>query len=345
MRILYGIQGTGNGHLSRSREVIRALEKEAKVEVLISGGNPELDVGMKVHHRLQGLTFAFGTNGGIDLMRTLKKNRVKKFLKETAMFSLNKYDLIISDFEPVTARAAFQQNRSCIALSNQASLLFDEVPKAKKSDPVGQYIIKHYAPCSLNFGYSYRKYNDRVYTPVIRPELCSRVPFNRGHYTVYLPSYSIPKIKKVLGRLDAIRWEVFSREVDKPINLGKMTVFPLDAASFEESLLTCEGVVTAAGFGTTTEALYLGKKLLVIPQKNQYEQACNAKALRQMGVSVLKSLKSKHVELIEDWAERVQPVQMAYLDETEKLKNHLLSVHFNETDTYAEHLTRDQYLV
>ena len=37
MRILYGIQGTGNGHISRALEVLPYLKKKASVDILISG--------------------------------------------------------------------------------------------------------------------------------------------------------------------------------------------------------------------------------------------------------------------------------------------------------------------
>ena len=37
MKILYAIQGTGNGHLSRAIDVIPALKKIGQVDVLVSG--------------------------------------------------------------------------------------------------------------------------------------------------------------------------------------------------------------------------------------------------------------------------------------------------------------------
>ena len=49
-------------------------------------------------------------------------------------------------------------------------------------------------------------------------------------------------------------------------------------------------IITGAGFETPAEALYLGKKLMVIPIRGQYEQFCNAAALAKMGVPVLKTL-------------------------------------------------------
>ena len=39
MKILYAIQGTGNGHLSRAREFIPALAARTSMDVLISGTN------------------------------------------------------------------------------------------------------------------------------------------------------------------------------------------------------------------------------------------------------------------------------------------------------------------
>ena len=46
MKILYGIQGTGNGHISRSREVLKYLCKEAEVDILVSGIHHEVDLGL-----------------------------------------------------------------------------------------------------------------------------------------------------------------------------------------------------------------------------------------------------------------------------------------------------------
>ena len=37
MRILYAIQGTGNGHISRATALVPRLKERADVDVLISG--------------------------------------------------------------------------------------------------------------------------------------------------------------------------------------------------------------------------------------------------------------------------------------------------------------------
>ena len=42
MKILYGIQGTGNGHISKSETIYPLLKKYGEVDVLISASNLSL---------------------------------------------------------------------------------------------------------------------------------------------------------------------------------------------------------------------------------------------------------------------------------------------------------------
>src|SRR5947208_2692630 len=88
-----------------------------------------------------------------------------------------------------------------------------------------------------------------------------------------------------------------------------------------------EGVLCGAGFETPAEALFMKKKLLVIPMKGQFEQQCNAAALKDMGVPVIKSLKRKHVKKIKDWIENGTTVEVDYPDNTEEIINKILQQH------------------
>jgi UDP-N-acetylglucosamine:LPS N-acetylglucosamine transferase len=86
-----------------------------------------------------------------------------------------------------------------------------------------------------------------------------------------------------------------------------------------------KAVLCGAGFETPAEAMFLKKNLLVIPMKNQYEQQCNAAALSEMGVPMLKSLKKKHIPLIENWLHNSKPVRVDYSNETEAIVQKLIS--------------------
>jgi predicted glycosyltransferase len=56
MRILYAIQGTGNGHLSRAKEIIPALLNRAQVDVLISGTQAEVVLPHNVEYVYKAVT-------------------------------------------------------------------------------------------------------------------------------------------------------------------------------------------------------------------------------------------------------------------------------------------------
>jgi uncharacterized protein (TIGR00661 family) len=101
-------------------------------------------------------------------------------------------------------------------------------------------------------------------------------------------------------------------------------VRPVSGAAFLDSLARSAGVLCGAGFETPAEALYLGKKLLVVPMKNQYEQACNAAALAHMGVPVVKSLKDKCLATMDEWLVNGQPIPVDYPDNTGAILDKLL---------------------
>ena len=44
MKILYAIQGTGNGHVSRAYEVVPELQKYGKVDLLLSGNQCDIEL-------------------------------------------------------------------------------------------------------------------------------------------------------------------------------------------------------------------------------------------------------------------------------------------------------------
>jgi hypothetical protein len=86
-----------------------------------------------------------------------------------------------------------------------------------------------------------------------------------------------------------------------------------------------------AGFETPAEALFLKKKVLVIPMKGQYEQQCNAAALAELGVPVIKSLKEKHLPAIRQWVNSGSIVTVDYPDETVAIINRILVYHKTST--------------
>lgn len=311
MKILYAIQGTGNGHIARAEDVVPVLREYGDLHLFVSGAQADIKLPYPVKYRSKGLSFYFGKGGGVDLVKTFRKNSSKDVYREIKKFPVEKYDLIINDFEPITAWACRRKEVPCIGLSHQAALLSPKVPKPKKFDPVGEWLIHNYAPVDKAVGFHFDRYDDNIFTPVIRERIHHAVTSDKGHYTVYLPAYDDEKLVPLLLKTSA-KWHIFSKHAKKPYHVNKVSVYPVDNEAFTISLASSSGVLCGAGFETPAEALYLRKKLMVVPMKRQQEQHYNAAALRLMGVPVLKKFRKKNIDKIREWVETDKGISVSY---------------------------------
>ena len=325
MKILYAIQGTGNGHLSRAKEVIPALQNRAEVDILISGTQADIDLPFDIKYKYEGMSFMFGKNGGIDFFQTFKKNKVGRFVREILSVPIQQYDLVINDFEPITAWAAKIRGVNCISLSHQSALLSKAVPQPSYRDGISKMVLKYYAPSIQKFGFHFEAYDQNMYLPIIRKAIRQLRPQQENYYTVYLPAYSDKRLIKVFSQIENTNWQIFSKHCTESYSEANVNIQPIEGKAFESSIANCSGVICGAGFETPAETLYLGKKLLVIPMKNQYEQQYNAESLRKMGVPVLKKLKSKNIPKIENWLEQPQNIEVHYPDRTQMIIDNMLS--------------------
>jgi uncharacterized protein (TIGR00661 family) len=330
LKILYAIQGTGNGHLSRARDIIPLLQQKADLDILISGIQADVELPYPIKYRFKGLCFIFGKKGGIDVMDTFRKSNLKRLFREMKHLPVEEYGLVISDFEPVSAWACRMKHRPCIGLSHQAAVMSKKSPKPEKTDPIGKAILLNYAPVTHAYGFHFEAYENAIFTPVIRSQIRNAVPTDKKHFSVYLPAYDDKRIIKILGEIRNIEWQVFSKHARKEYREKNVHVRPIQNEAFVESLIHCSGILCGAGFETPAEALFLKKKLLVIPMKGQYEQQCNAAAIHKMGVPVLKSLKMKHLDTIKEWTQLPQKVSVHYPDQTEAILDMIIRIHGKE---------------
>lgn len=323
-KILYAVQGTGNGHLSRAVDMVPALSKHGEVDILISGYQSEVVLPFPIKHRYRGLSFIFGAGGGIDVSQSIAQANINKLYQEINTVPVLEYDLVVNDFEPVTAWACHKHKIPCVSFSHQAAVIHAASPKPKKFDPLGRFILNQYAPAQLGLGFHFERYAEGITTPIVKEEIRQLEIEELGHYTVYLPSYSDERLVELLSQITQARWHVFSKRARRSYRTDKVSVFPVDARCFQESLRTCKGVLCGAGFELPAEALYLGKKLLAIPMKGQYEQQCNAKALRGLGVKTLKKLSPKRLDKVRDWVNSNERIQVDYPNETQDVVDSVL---------------------
>ncbi|RNA60634.1 glycosyl transferase [Chryseobacterium nematophagum] len=315
MRILYAFQGTGNGHMARAQEIIPLLKKHASVDTLISGHQSQLKADFSIDSQYKGISLLYNKTGGLSYWKTFKDNHFLNAIKTIREIELSGYDLIINDFEPLTAWACKFKNAPMIELSHQASMSFKETPKPDNKNFFGELILQYYAPSVNKIGFHFDNYHPRIKKPVIRKKIRNLSPDKKGYYLVYLPSFSDENIIKILRKIP-VEWKVFSKYSKSPIRDENVEVFPIDEIQYLKYFENCEGILCNAGFETPAEALFMDKKLFVIPIHNQYEQECNACALDKMGISNSIIL---NLEEIEKWVASDHHLQVHYPDDIEEI--------------------------
>ncbi len=333
MKILYAIQGTGNGHISRAKEIIPALNSRVQVHVLVSGTQSEIELPFPVKYRFKGISFVFGKRGGIDYWKTLRTNNIFRVIKEIRSCRIKSYDLVINDFEPISAWACYLNRKiNCVSLSHQSALLSPNVPKPKQKSVIGNLILKYYAPTPIRYGFHFKSYDKKMFPAIIRKDIRKQSIKEKNYYVVYLPAYSDERIIKVLSKIKNVKWRVFSKHAETLYRKGNVQIRPICNKSFEQSMAWSKGVICGAGFETPAEALFFKKKLLVVPMKGQYEQAYNAAGLKALGVKVLKNFNENKVDKIKKWVASENIVDIDFPDTTQFIIDEIITNHIIATE-------------
>lgn len=319
MRILYGVQGTGHGHISRARVVLPKLREYAEVDVLISGYNFKMNIDGPVQFKARGLSLAYDNNGSVDMLETALNLHPIKFIKDIQSAPVEEYDFVVNDFEPVTAWAAQGAGIPCVAISHQASFLSEKSPRPDKRSVVAEQVMKHFAPSTAAVGSHYLRYDDFIEPPIIRRHIRDLSPKQGAHITVYLPAFDHQTLCSIFNKVRKVEWHVFSPQCDEAYTRGNVKMNPVGKETFLESIESCLGIVSATGFETTSEAMFLGKKLLTIPIKNQYEQLCNAIALEELGGKVVYQIDQRFSRILANWINEGQVLDLPEISNEEEL--------------------------
>jgi uncharacterized protein (TIGR00661 family) len=279
MKILYAFNGTGYGHASRVMSILPLLQNH-EVDIMVSGEMNPIDIGYDIKYQFKGFTFVYD-NGKINYWKTIKRLDIIQFIKDVWSLNVTQYDLVISDFEPISAYAAKLRGIKSLSLSHQASFLSKNTPRSYEIDPMAEWVLKNYAPCKHNIGFHFDKYDDFILSPHIRSVIRDNKDKTerKGYVLVYLSAYKVEDLVNVFSKYKDFQFVIFSSQVNKPgWNNSNVKFRPANQSEFMYALLQCSGVITGGGFETIAEALYLNKPVLTIPIKGQYEQECNATA-------------------------------------------------------------------
>lgn len=299
MRIIYGAFAQGNGHLSKASVLVPLMEARGhEVRVITSGPTPTGCYHFNWHRHFPGIAYV-ATDGRTDYMASFRQwvRDLPKMMRGIwALRSVVREfqpDLVISDFEPMTASPLIEPNCEVVAISRQVSLLDPDIPMP----PAGGFdrkmtrsVIRVFT-CGADrrYGYHYEPASFRCVPPIIRAEARQARPEMGEHVLLYsgLPSFQPPPE-------EVAHWAVRNRQRVIAYGFSEAMHSPPERLiefrqpnrqQFLEDLVTSRGVITTAGLSTPIEAFLLRKPLVVVPIPRQWEQTVNAFQLHETGIA------------------------------------------------------------
>jgi uncharacterized protein (TIGR00661 family) len=321
MNILYAVQGTGNGHVARARHLIPLLAQHANVDVWISGSESQIDLPGGAQRHWSGISLKYNQHGGLSLTRTLFENRWLQFIRDVFRAPVHDYDLIINDFEPVTAWAVRIKGGTLLEVSHQAGVRNPKSPRPKRRNVLGEWILTNYAPSNQAIGFHVQAVPPLVHPPLIRSEIRRLNAEAQPQLLVYLPAYSVDTLAAALAE-SPVPVRAFVPHLSEPVVRGAFRAEAVDSAEFLKAFAASDSVLCSAGFELPTEALFHGKRIAVIPIKGQYEQECNAAALRKVGAWHAPSLAQLKLR---KWLASPSPQPVRWPDYSQELVREILS--------------------
>jgi len=298
-RIVYGVSGEGSGHSSRSRVVLEHLvEAGHQVKVVTYGrGIGHLKKDFDVFETV-GLHIA-SDNNRLSPLKTLLHNlqqlpeghgKLKELRRE--VFKGFVPEVVVTDFEPMSAYLAHHYDIPLVTIDNQHRLRYmdyDYPPQWKNDRNLAVGIIRAMVPkpdVSLVTTYYFGELKNRrtfLFAPLLRSQVLDLKPSTGDHILVYLTS-GFEGFVELLKGFPRERFLIYGQgDQGEQANLTFKTP---STDGFLQDLATCKGVMATAGFTLITESLHLKKPYLALPMGGQFEQAINAAFLEKLGCGV-----------------------------------------------------------
>jgi len=280
VKILYGVQGTGNGHISRARAMAKALADHPQLEIqwLFSGRSPHKLFSMEAfgdYWWREGLTFVH-REGKISPTATARQLDLRRLLRDIRELPVQDFDLVISDFEPVTAWAARRHKKASLGLGHQYAFNFS-IP-APRFKWTARAIMRAFAPVQSSLGMHWYHFGHPILPPIAQPH--SSGTADREHILVYLPFEHHQPLLAELAKLPQ-QFIFYGAPTDMPAAHNIQLKAP-SVEGFQRDVASARAVICNSGFELIAETLILGKPILTRPLAGQFEQEANARALSEL---------------------------------------------------------------
>ena len=295
--ILYGVNGEGSGHSTRSREVItHLLNRGHKVHVAsFDRGLRNLRDEFEVTE-IGGMRLAYVHNrvryGRTVVRNVLAMPQVARSVQALERKSENwDLDLVITDFEPICCHVGHKLRLPIIAIDNQHVLTDAEIsyPKEYRREAAAAKMVTRVMTPGADtyFAISFfparvKKRHTFLFPPILREAVLNAKAAEEDFVLVYVTS-AAGEMADVLKR---VRQRFVCYGFNREGQDGNLLFRKPSLETFLHDLCNCRAVIANAGFSLISEALYLGKPYLAWPVKRQFEQVFNAYYIGQTGYGV-----------------------------------------------------------
>jgi uncharacterized protein (TIGR00661 family) len=292
--ILYGVNGEGAGHSTRSREVLAHLTAAGHRAHVASFDRGQRNLASDyevievfgfrmdyVHNRVR-----YGKTVLKNLARAPRAAKsVRKLMRLAEEWRI---DLVITDFEPMTCQAGHRLHLPIISIDNQHALVYGEISyprQYRREAAAAKLVCRMMTPRAdaylVTSFFKPRLKNKKTFLvpPILRREILEARPTENDAVLVYVTAPST----ELAALLKQVRQRFVCYGFGREGSEGNIVFKKPSLETFFLDLVSAKAVIANSGFSLISEALHLGKPYLAWPMKKQFEQVFNAYYVAQEG--------------------------------------------------------------
>ncbi|HEY4484458.1 MAG TPA: glycosyltransferase family protein [Candidatus Paceibacterota bacterium] len=315
-KILYGICGIGNGHIYRQLPIIDHFAKGCEIMIFAHGASYNFYTeyfkdNASVRIVWVAVPFYVGAKDGLNFKVTAETflDREQDVFKtnclalDRAQKELDKPDLVITDYEPISAQYAYARNVPLITIDQQSKYLCGDFPRELGGFTFEDEIarLRMFFPrvdariaCSFfNVPIKDNPDNVSVYPPILKDSIIQlhRDPISNS-FLVYISAareygQTAENIVEILALQKNSKFHLFMPESEGFVSEypPNISIYKHGDPIFLDIVERCSGIISTAGHSLLSEAMYLGIPVYAIPV-SPYEQHMNAKVISENSFGV-----------------------------------------------------------
>jgi uncharacterized protein (TIGR00661 family) len=320
-KILIGICGIGNGHINRQMPLITNLLDNNHELIVFTYGQGVANLTKLLANRKNikiikvANPYIVGCNQGLDFLQTAQHTvnqdinyNINMLAMHKVVEQFNQADLVISDYEAISAQYAYAKQVPLITIDQQSKYLIGDFPKSindtsylDEIERLNMFFPVAKQRIALSFFKVKAKENANKQVTILPPILKTEIleaknkPLSEQPLIlVYISSqqmcdFSVKHWAETLADNlpKNFKAHFFIPKTEKISEAYKNIIFHHHGDSeFKDILFSCHGIISTAGHSLLSEAMYLEKPVYAIPIA-LYEQQLNAQVIANGNFGVI----------------------------------------------------------